>query len=61
MPLLFVCNAGLPHNETTIAEGLKEVGYATAMVGKWHLVSSQHSLWFSLDPLLPPSLSAALS
>lgn len=30
-------NGGLPQNEITIASALKEVGYTTACVGKWHL------------------------
>merc|ERR1719420_524354 len=30
-------NAGLPLNETTVAEQLKKVNYSTAIMGKWHL------------------------
>ncbi|MCL4818664.1 MAG: sulfatase [Vicinamibacteria bacterium] len=28
---------GMPDTETTLAEALRDAGYATAMVGKWHL------------------------
>ncbi|HVR36350.1 MAG TPA: sulfatase-like hydrolase/transferase, partial [Methylomirabilota bacterium] len=28
---------GLPTNERTLADHLREAGYATALIGKWHL------------------------
>merc|ERR1712166_1310490 len=36
---VFACGSayGIPHNETTMPEALRAEGYATAMVGKWHL------------------------
>ena len=38
---------GIPQSEVTLAEGLKEHGYSTACVGKWHLGH--------LPPFLPTS------
>ena len=34
---IYCLSAGLPWNETTIAEYVKQAGYSTAIVGKWHL------------------------
>jgi arylsulfatase A len=33
----------LPHTETTLAGRLKDAGYLTALVGKWHLGDADHS------------------
>jgi len=36
------CVSDLPHSEFTIAEALREAGYKTAHIGKWHLGGASH-------------------
>ena len=63
--------AGLPPTEVTVAEALRELGYATGIIGKWHLghrpeyLPTRHGFdsWFGIpysndmDWNLPPGLA----
>lgn len=55
-----VINQNLPPEEVTIAETLKELGYETALFGKWHLGSKTDPTEHGFDLHTPYSVNANL-
>ena len=46
----------VPHpNEVTMAEVLKDAGYATGMIGKWHLALDRIDLPTGVGPATMPN------
>ncbi len=41
---------GLSRNTFTIADGLRAVGYKTAIIGKWHLTTNEDGHYLGLNP-----------
>ena len=56
---LYVPRAGIPLGMTTIAEKLKQAGYATHAVGKWHCGMARLALALSTPASLPSFLVLA--
>ena len=44
----------LPRESFTVAKGLKEAGYATTCIGKWHLTDRESGNYVALDPAAAP-------
>lgn len=45
----------LPRESFTLAKGLREAGYATTCIGKWHLTDQRSGNYVALDPEAAPA------
>lgn len=45
-----ICQENLPRETFTLPKGLKEAGYTTAIIGKWHLTTTQDGNYGGLNP-----------